>query len=387
MRNRRGQANGMAFAILSLVIAAFFLVMGVIVIQSMDDTVAFDSTSTSETILTANGTTSTLSQTPSTTPTVTSLNRTYVTFNGRPSDGIYVNDTFTHGATGNFTMIMWVNAEIGKSQQTVFDTYPFVAAIGVGLELNETANNIKILQGSGGENPQCNQLNFTYDFKNKWSMVSLVSNDTWMRLYVNDTLVIDNSTYGESCGIGFSGSSSLCLGANGGSAGCSGATLNGSVDEFRAYYRNLSQAEITSIYSSGRQANTSLTTQDIAIWIPLNENTGTPNVFFNTSSIVNFTEGKDGNWTNDGVNNTLTLNLDYNHTERNVAVLNDNLAWSQLTATYDYNTLGEAKQDINATVVGLSSFADFWEIIVLAVVVSILIGLILVMFGNRREVR
>jgi len=36
----------------------------------------------------------------------------------------------------------------------------------------------------------------------------------------------------------------------------------------------------------------------------------------------------------------------------------------------------------NDTLVGLGTFADFWEIIVLAVVISVVIGLLLTVFGR-----
>jgi len=52
---------------------------------------------------------------------------------------------------------------------------------------------------------------------------------------------------------------------------------------------------------------------------------------------------------------------------------------------YTCTSGGEAWQAGNATVVGLGTFADFWEIIVLAVVISIVIGLLLLVFGGRRE--
>lgn len=38
----------------------------------------------------------------------------------------------------------------------------------------------------------------------------------------------------------------------------------------------------------------------------------------------------------------------------------------------------------NKTVVGLGTFGDFWEIIVLAVVITVVIGLLLIVFGGRR---
>jgi len=50
----------------------------------------------------------------------------------------------------------------------------------------------------------------------------------------------------------------------------------------------------------------------------------------------------------------------------------------------DTQTAGtEAYQAANDTIVGLSTFADFWEIIVLAVVITVVIGLLLVVFGGR----
>ena len=49
----------------------------------------------------------------------------------------------------------------------------------------------------------------------------------------------------------------------------------------------------------------------------------------------------------------------------------------------DTQTSGsEAYVAANATVVGLGSFADFWEIIVLAIVITVVIGLLLVIFGG-----
>lgn len=50
----------------------------------------------------------------------------------------------------------------------------------------------------------------------------------------------------------------------------------------------------------------------------------------------------------------------------------------------DTQTAGtEAYEAANLTVVGLGTFADFWEIIVLAIVITVVIGLLLVVFGER----
>jgi len=49
----------------------------------------------------------------------------------------------------------------------------------------------------------------------------------------------------------------------------------------------------------------------------------------------------------------------------------------------DTQTAGtDAYTAANDTIVGLATFSDFWEIIVLAVVISVVIGLLLVVFGG-----
>jgi len=54
----------------------------------------------------------------------------------------------------------------------------------------------------------------------------------------------------------------------------------------------------------------------------------------------------------------------------------------ELRDTQDVNT--EAYNASNLTVVGLGTFADFWEIIVLAIITTVVIGLLLAVFGGRR---
>jgi len=49
----------------------------------------------------------------------------------------------------------------------------------------------------------------------------------------------------------------------------------------------------------------------------------------------------------------------------------------------DTQTAGtEAYAAANTTLVGLSSFADFWEIIVLAIVIGVVVGILLTRFGR-----
>jgi len=60
----------------------------------------------------------------------------------------------------------------------------------------------------------------------------------------------------------------------------------------------------------------------------------------------------------------------------------NNTLWN---VTYNYNHGDEAYENANKTIVGLGTFADFWEIIVLAIVITVVIGLLLVVFGGSRR--
>jgi len=60
-------------------------------------------------------------------------------------------------------------------------------------------------------------------------------------------------------------------------------------------------------------------------------------------------------------------------------------AYYEWQVSYPYSWGGEACVAGNKTVVGLGTFADFWEIIVLAIVITVVIGLLLVVFGGRER--
>ena len=82
-------------------------------------------------------------------------------------------------------------------------------------------------------------------------------------------------------------------------------------------------------------------------------------------------------------NETLVEGTDY-VVNANGSISNLTYVESGLKASgYTYYYGGEACSTANLTVVGLGSFADFWEIIVLAIVITIVIGLLLVIFGGK----
>ena len=82
----------------------------------------------------------------------------------------------------------------------------------------------------------------------------------------------------------------------------------------------------------------------------------------------------------------VALTTDYTITSAGV-VTNTSDTYSVHTglASYTYTWGGEVCTAGEATTEGLGTFADFWEIIVLAIVITIVIGLLLVVFGGRRS--
>ena len=80
------------------------------------------------------------------------------------------------------------------------------------------------------------------------------------------------------------------------------------------------------------------------------------------------------------------LTTDYTITSAGV-VTNTSATYSIYTGlvSYTYTWGGDVCQPGEDTVAGLGTFADFWEIIVLAVVIMIVIGLLLVVFGGNRR--
>jgi len=82
-------------------------------------------------------------------------------------------------------------------------------------------------------------------------------------------------------------------------------------------------------------------------------------------------------------NETLVLTTDYTVNAAAGTISNVTYWLTPLKITYTYTWGGEACTAGNATVYGLGTFADFWEIIILAIVITVVIGLLLVIFGGK----
>jgi len=88
-------------------------------------------------------------------------------------------------------------------------------------------------------------------------------------------------------------------------------------------------------------------------------------------------------WMDDGVTITLVEDTDYTLSGSTFTIIDIEEAWRNITASWTYQTEGDVKQIINKTAKGLVSFTDFWEIIVLAIIITIVMSLIVMAFGRE----
>lgn len=111
---------------------------------------------------------------------------------------------------------------------------------------------------------------------------------------------------------------------------------------------------------------------------------GSSNQGFNSLSISSVTNASNGvvipatNWS---INND-TGRITYTGGGASEAINSFNRTnWN---VSYSYAFGDQSYSGANKTVSGLGTFADFWQIIVLAVVIALVIGLLMTMIGGRR---
>ena len=165
-----------------------------------------------------------------------------------------------------------------------------------------------------------------------------------------------------------------------------GITTTTAVDEVRLYLDdNATDNSLPNeIYSSGRIRNDSINSTNLLFWWSMNENQGIKvidNLGYNNGTLLS-----GATWQNDGINRTMTSGIDYTLSGNTFTPINYNLAWTQMILDYSYNTQGIIKLAANDTITGIASFSDFWNIIIIAIVITIIIGLIMIaMTGSKKR--
>lgn len=257
------------FTLLIIIVGVVVSIGATIMINYQDSVTEYETLSESDSILIANGSTSTLSQTPiDGTFSAISKNRTWLDFDGsndwiNMSAGgglIYPNEI----QQGYFTVCAWVNSSNFRNDNQHNEIFHLANASSnndFGLILNSQSSgpaNITIFQVHNENGYQriewCDgpctsgDDNMAYEM-NRWMFFCGMYNGTSIGLYKNGTLVEQadfNGTRGTMMADEFSIGSD-----NDGNK----YNFNGSIDEVRIYNTSLSASEISAIYQAGRSQN------------------------------------------------------------------------------------------------------------------------------------
>ena len=132
---------------------------------------------------------------------------------------------------------------------------------------------------------------------------------------------------------------------------CSGAGYGFGSERYVYKTSNISSSEI---YRIGVKNDTAIEEFKLGVDIDygligewnLNENSGT--TAYDTSGNSNNGTITGATWNNDGIDNTLTENTDYNRTGNNFTIMNSEFAWSEIITNYYYsNILNATWQDFS----------------------------------------
>ncbi len=254
-----GIVKAVILAFIFLAVVAVVTIMVSFELQELD---TFKGTASQiEYFLSDNGMANTLSQTPVAWTSATTINNSWLSFDG-------VNDYINFPVVKPLSQIMAEN---------------FTFTIWINSSQNDGRNAQLIKTGAGGisglyikdiGNISWHHVNDSNDFINvtgkpindsEWHLITLNGNGTGFNLSIDAT-----DSYFTDGGL-------LKLATKYTLDSLSQNTNDhlGYLDEFRWYNRSLSLTEISEIYASGRLANKSLPTTGLIFWLPLNENTGT----------------------------------------------------------------------------------------------------------------
>lgn len=161
----------------------------------------------------------------------------------------------------------------------------------------------------------------------------------------------------------------------------------GEIDEVRVYNRTLNASTILEIYNSGRNPNSNLNSTGLITWLPFNENSAL--IAYDLSDLSNNgTLVGPPSWYDDEINISLVENTDYNLSSNIFTIIKQNLSWHQINLLYAFSTdkVDEADYALAEDVeVGIGEFGNWFKIIVIAGIATVVLVLILLNFGRRPE--
>jgi len=228
----------------------------------------------SDTFLSDNGTSNTLTQTPSTWTSATTLNNSWLSFDG-------VNDVLSLSNSGaefnydmNFSGWVWVNISSSDMNGDIIQKGDLIVSSSETWHLSNSATDN--LTWYDGTSPYCKAVSSKNLSSLGWVFVGFQIERYSNGSFINVTLYLDGNVigYNDTClnvTTGFDpddNNEPLWIG--------DGRDQHPKtyIDELRIYNRTLTSAEILELNASGRVANSSLSSTGLVLWLPLNENSG-----------------------------------------------------------------------------------------------------------------
>ncbi len=311
-------------AILAFLVLILYIIFNNIPLASISSVATL---SVSDNIVADNNSAQTLSEIPLTDVTTTAHNTTWLQLNGEDE---YINTTqidIFENLT-NISVSMWVNITSNASSMRLFSN----SEDGVNTPLQLSLTSSRLLASFTRDLGTTDTVTSTNRIHlNEWTHIVLWRNSSDTTFYINGT---QDSGGFQSWNSSTSATTTIAL-KIGVLGNGTAFFLNSSIDEIRIYNDTLTDDEITEIYNSGRVQNSSLTTDNLDLWMPINENSGTVIHTLNeTETSIDADNINTSTWDTDGINTTLTLDTDYTVLTDQFTIINLNYAWNQLTVTY-----------------------------------------------------
>lgn len=257
--------------------------MGIIMLVNLDDQIENITVTTNiqTSLFDDNSSTLSLSTTPDSL-TATTKNNSWLSFDG-VNDQLILGENLHFNGENQLTVLSWIkfnaSSNTALSRKVIFgpDSYRFGLFMGNGT--TGTNNRTCYLVADGITKSKASVCSTSDIEEDKWYHIAGTYNGTTMMFFLNG--VLNNSIVNDS--LSYTGTPG---GIYIGKYISGGYEYNGKIDDLRYYNRSMNAAEILEIYSSGRNANYSLPSDSLRIWLPLNEGVGTDVHTFNESDLT-----------------------------------------------------------------------------------------------------
>lgn len=283
--------------------------------------------STTQNVLSENGTTTTLNLSDSsatvTSSSAVSKNMTWLDYDAA-TEYVTNKTNWELGVGSNSTIIVWYNRTGNSSagdNQYLFKSFGGSSPV---FGCKSTGELWTYISGEWGvSDTKVCEIN-----NGVWTMYTFVFNGTNYLQYVNGSNLVNISE---------TGGGAAWLGFDIGGTASTPRSANGSIDEVRVYNRTLTNAQLDAIYNSGRIANSSINSTGLMLWMKLDEGFSTNIHSQNQSGEYTTHTGalSGATWANDGNNVTLVENTDYLISSNLFTVSNTNLSWSGIVVSLD----------------------------------------------------